>query len=53
MTTAELGNWIVQNGGILVCARCASDAHKAAESQASSRAERVEKPPVRNAPHRR
>ena len=30
VTTAELGNWIVQDGGILVCSGCSSDSDKAA-----------------------
>jgi hypothetical protein len=34
VTTAELGNWIVQDGGILVCSRCSSDSDKAAGPEA-------------------
>jgi ribosome-binding protein aMBF1 (putative translation factor) len=45
VTTAELGDWIVQDGGILICSGCSSDAEKgAAEPQVSRRPERPERP---------
>jgi hypothetical protein len=44
VTTAELGNWIVRAGGILICAGCSIDSDKpAAGPEAMSRPKRVEK----------
>jgi hypothetical protein len=44
VTTAELGNWIVRGGGILICSGCSSDSDKAAAGPAAmSRPKRVEK----------
>jgi hypothetical protein len=46
VTTAELGNWIVQDGGVVICSECSSDAEKAAAGPATFRtSERVEQPP--------
>ena len=43
VTTPELGNWIVHEGGILVCSGCSSDADKAAAGpETFGRQERVE-----------
>ena len=54
VTTAELGNWIVQDDGVLVCSGCSSDADKAAAApEAFSRPERVEKLPASTAQPRR
>ena len=54
VTTAELGNWIVQDGGILVCSGCSSDSDKAAAGpEAFSRPERVEKLPASTVQPRR
>ena len=54
VTTAELGNWIVQDGGILVCSGCSSDAEKAAAGpETFSRPERVEKLPASTAQPRK
>jgi hypothetical protein len=50
VATGELGDWIVQDGGIVVCSGCSSDSHKtAADPEAFSRAERVEKVPTSTA----
>jgi hypothetical protein len=47
VTTRELGNWIVHQGGILVCSGCSSDADKAAAGpETFGRQERVEESPV-------
>ena len=47
VTTRELGNWIVHEGGILVCSGCSSDADKAAAGpETFGRPERVEESPV-------
>lgn len=53
VTTAELGDWIVRDGGILVCSECASDADRAAVAEALRRAEQDEDPPARVAQQRR
>jgi hypothetical protein len=47
VTTAELGDWIVQDGGILVCSGCSSVSDLAAAApETFSRPERVEKLPA-------
>jgi len=47
VTTEELGNWVVQDGGTLVCSVCAKDSDKAvAGPEAFSGPERVEKVPA-------
>jgi|HubBroStandDraft_2_1064218.scaffolds.fasta_scaffold299425_2 hypothetical protein len=44
VTTAELGNWIVREGGVLICSGCSSDSEKAAAGpEATSRPKQVEK----------
>ena len=49
-TIAELGDWIVQKGGILVCSGCSSDAEKAAAGpETFSRRGRIEKLPASTA----
>ena len=54
VTTAELGNWIVQKGGILICSGCSSDSDKAAAGpKAVSRPERVEKSEANTAQQRK
>jgi hypothetical protein len=54
VSTAELGNWIVQDGGILVCSGCSSDSDNATGVRETfSRPERVERLPASTAQPRR
>ena len=43
VTTADLGNWIVRDGGVLICSECSSDSEKiAAGPETFGRRDRVE-----------
>jgi hypothetical protein len=54
VTTEELGNWIVQDGGMLLCSGCSRDCDRAVPGQEEfSGAERVEKLPASTAQPRR
>lgn len=47
VTTTELGDWIVQHDGTVVCSRCSRDFDKAGAAEAvKMRPERFEEPPV-------
>ena len=47
VTTAELGDWIVQHGGTVVCSGCSSDIDRVGATEAFKKThERVENPPV-------